>query len=86
MDSDGLTRQEDSPVHRFRIRWQFEPGRSIKDLEGPATIDLPAVGLCEIKPVSPATPEEGQGLALIGPEFESKEQAAQKSEVALSGL
>jgi hypothetical protein len=33
----------------FRIRWRFDPGRTLQNFDHSLTAELPTIGLCELK-------------------------------------
>lgn len=76
----------ESTTFRFRIKFQLEPGRSIKDLEGPTCIELANVGKCELKPSSAADAAEGQTLIITGPRVSSVDLAKTLGSTALGAL
>lgn len=74
------------PSYRFRLRWQFEPARSLQDFDGEKLVVFPRIGHCKIKPIAAATENDGQSLALTGPPVDSKELAMKQGEIALGAL
>lgn len=73
-------------IFRFRLRWALEPNQSIADFSGPTCITLPDIGPCEIKPVADATGTDGPELVLTSPPYNTKDEAREASDLALSGL
>src|ERR1019366_10717897 len=73
--------------YRFRVRWQFEPGRRVSGLDQPVTVALsPELSGCELSVVSEGDAFGGQNCVLKSPDFGNPDEALVASEKALVGL
>lgn len=74
-------------AYRFRLRWRFERGRSLKELAAPTQAELGAdFPDCELKVVGEETRLGGQSLALLSGLFSSADSAREAGEKLQSAL
>jgi hypothetical protein len=82
----GVERADGSMSTHFRIRWRFDPGRTLQNFDQPLAAELPTVGLCELKIVGDKAGDVGQDLALKSGPFDSEAAARVAGEKAVAAL
>jgi hypothetical protein len=70
----------------LRIRWRFDPGRTLQNFDQPLAAELPTVGVCELKIVGDRAGDVGQDLALKSGPFDSEAAARVAGEKAIVAL